>query len=412
MFTATSALVLAGCTAAPVEAGGTSSSPTVTASPEATYLSTVTVDPLLPSAERLTAGVFGTTDAQWLVASVTATSAVEDTDSTLSADATYLIAPDGTRFELPDLGDVRLDQWLPGTSLALAHEFSDAGTRVVEVDLETGQVTRPVDLDALRQDSGLEAPGASVTFVGDGTTDLLVSVSTQTAGVVERITVDGQVLVRVEQPWRTLIPSPDGRQLLAFGAAGHPVVVDAATLAVVADPADPGDSCTTWSWIDAGRWLARCLSASDEHSWFVTGVDTTPWQIPVAPPAWLYGLGGSPDGSVLLRVTEADPNSGGDVFRATPETLESVDTPLTVALRAHGTTLLGSLGDVDAERTDSGWSTPLVTSDTVTGSTITLVPIPEPDGAQSTVTFPGLPGNPGLGGLSFTADGRLDLYSD
>jgi len=93
----------------------------------------VTLDPRLPSASPLPAGLLAETDASWLLALVAPAELGDWTGS-----VHYLVSPEGDRYELPALGGVSLSQWLPGTPYALG--LGDLGTGSLEVqviDLET-----------------------------------------------------------------------------------------------------------------------------------------------------------------------------------------------------------------------------------------------------------------------------------
>lgn len=419
-------LLLAACTASPPPGGAgtgsgvvaspaatpTSAAPT-TESPEPTYLSTVTVDPLLPSADPLPAGLLATTDAGWLIATVTAWSTKEYSDDTRSADATYLVSPDGTRYELPDLGGVVLDQWLPGTSLALGLVLSEPEVAVEIVDLETGRAAATVDLDGLRRASGSDRPIIDVTFVGDGSTDLVLTASgpPSTTSVVERTSLQGEVLARADTAWYQPLPSPDGRHLLGQVAGQGPVVIDPESLSVVATPEPPpGGECLARHWLDASRWLETC-SGDASSTWLVEGLGTESWRIPVDPQAWVQALVGTAGGSVLIGVTPPG-TSSAHAFRASPDTLDPIDAPLTAMLLARGTTVIGTDNEVTDGESSSWWPTPMVAWDTTSDTTTTLVPVPADGGATSHVTPVAIPGELRSIGLLVDPDGHLGTVGD
>ena len=182
--------------------------------PEPTMVSSVTVDPRLPSAQQLPAGLLATTDADWLIATVTG-SADDESAPSGTVKVVDLISPDGVRYELPPLGAFSLDQWLPGTSLGLGIDDSAPPAALAVVDLETGEEVARPDLTGLLAD----VPGATsleATFVGDGTTDLVITVRSASAGRTVRVTLDGSVVAELDRG-----PGPDDAEPDRHRAAGR-----------------------------------------------------------------------------------------------------------------------------------------------------------------------------------------------
>lgn len=311
------------------------SSPTTT--PTVTALSTPTVDPFLPTAEPLTPGLLDTTDAAWLIAQVDAVSDAQASADAHTATATYLISPAGVRYQLPDLGnsDLTLLEWLPGTPLALATDVTDTATTVVVVDLETGYTT-PVDLAGAAADAGLTGVDVAVTFVGDGTTDLLVSMSGGVTGLSERRALGGALLASADGPAR-LVPTPDGRALLNTQAS-RPQWVDPATLQVRAQVELPDTTCWVDGWLDpTGSVLTTCPGSG----WYVANPDAATWQLPFAPSVdrGVTPVVGYPDGSVLVQIGDVSETPHTEQVTATSST--PVTIPVALALRAHGTVAVG-----------------------------------------------------------------------
>jgi hypothetical protein len=375
----------------------TTSTPSTSAPPTPEALSTPTVDPLLPTAEPLTRGLLGTTDASWLMVMVMGVSDPNGHDGR-SATATYLIDPTGVRYQLPDLpgSDQYLLQWLPGTALALASSTTDSGTSVVVVDLETGATT-PVDLEGIAAEAGLTGVNVQVTFVGDGTTDLLVSMFGGPSGLSERRTLDGTVTASADGP-AALTPTSGGRVLLNT-MTDVPQWVDPATLKPRAPVQLPDATCglSDW-WLDAtGSVLASCPDSGH----YVANPDAATWRLPVEPSVpWITPVVGYPDGTVLIRSGEV--SATPDTLRMSATTATPVEVPFAVHLWDHGTVVAGT-----ADRTGVGGDA-LVAWDIADGTTTVLVPgLTAPAGHLLSVVYG--PDRPSDHGLFIDPSGALTL---
>ena len=294
-------LVGCGATTPPTPPGGasplptaavvSSPTPTPTPSPTPVQLSTVTADPELPSALPLPAGLLAKTDASWLVALV-ATGASQQRRPL--ARVYYLVSPEGQRYELPSLGDVNLVQWLPGTTDALALRAGATGSLEVGViDLETGRRIGGLDWAALHK-AVPTATSLAVGFVGDETTDLIVSVRTAHGMRALRMATDGTVRASVDSGWSGLYPAPGGRRILAFeaGSAHQLLEVDPHTLRVIGRAMD--GEC--WpSWVDDTHWVANCPRGSNQTgpgTWYLVGPGgVSPYRYGPNPLTWCNPLG-------------------------------------------------------------------------------------------------------------------------
>ncbi len=358
-------------------------------------VSTVTVDPRLPSAQQLPAGLLATTDADWLIATVTG-SADDESAPSGTVQVVDLISPDGVRYEMPPLGAFSLDQWLPGTPLGLGIDDSAPRAALAVVDLETGaEVARP-DVTALFGD----VPGGTAveaTFVGDGTTDLIVTVRSPGAGRTLRVTLGGSVVAELDRGLVRMMPDPTGTALLAADGTAHtPVLVDLATFDEVTAPALVG-TCSPRTWLGAARWLASCGGA--EPASFVVEPSGT-WRLPVEPGADVEGLTIDADGTALVAVRSWDRGSlvADSVSRVTPTALASVDTGQAFAWGVVGSAVVGSVALPEAAAGDPilRLPAPVTAWHGADGSTAMLVPTP----LQGLVTvFPvRVPGTPVTGG--------------
>lgn len=368
-------------------------------------VSTVTVDPRLPSAQQLPAGLLATTDADWLVATVTGSSDDESAPAG-AVRVVDLISPDGVRYELPPLGAFSLDEWLPGTSLGLGVDDSVGPAALVVVDLETGEeVARP---DLARLFGGVPA-GAEleVTFVGDGTTDLVLSLRSAAAGRTVRTTLGGSVLAELDRGLVRVMPNPTGTALLAGDATSHtPVLVDLTTFDEVPVPALV-ETCSPQTWLDPTRWLAECGGAQPAS--FVAERSGA-WRLPVEPGADVVGLTVDTAGAAVVAVRSWDRGSlvADSVSRATPSTLASVDTGQAFTWGAVGTAVVGSLDLPGAgdQGPALGIPAPVTAWHPADASTAVLVPAP----LQGLVTVAPVrvPGRPVTGGwLELDGDGAV-----
>lgn len=404
-------LLLAGCTptgsapAAPATSSGAEASTVSGAPPAPTMVSTVTVDPRLPSAQQLPAGLLATTDADWLVATVTGSLEGESASSG-TVQVTDLISPDGVRYELPPLGAFRLDEWLPGTSLGLGIDASATPAALAVVDLESGdEVARP-DLATLISDVPA-ATAVEATFAGDGTTDLVLSVRSADAGRTVRTTLDGRLVAELDRGLVRMMPNPTGTALLATDAVTHAsVMVDLATFGELAVPAGVA-TCLPTTWLDEVRWLASCAGAAEGA--FVVEGDVT-WRLPVEQSADVEGLTTDADGAVVLAVRSWDQGAlvADSTAVATPTTLATLDTGQAFAWGAVGSAVVGSvvLPDVGVQGPIVGLPAPVTAWHVADGSSAVLVPAP----LQGLVTvLPArVPGRPVTGGwFELDVDGTV-----
>lgn len=259
-------------TPSPSETLAPSPTPTPTATPSATPTPTeqpepevggVTVHPSLPPAQGLPEGLLATTTREW---SLMTYEADGDVATPTSPTVVYLLAPDGTVYEVPtplDLGSGEQDgrfvtEWLAGSSLVLLHHGTAGGETWTEVaDVLTGEILMSLP--------GGQVP-ASAHFVGDGTSDVVVAVQDFTSGgqddlsvvtSMTRLTADGRVVASA--PGFTPLPlvidavvvDGTGSRLLLADAAGVRVV-DARTLATtggVGMPAYGSGGCRGATWV-------------------------------------------------------------------------------------------------------------------------------------------------------------------
>ena len=265
------ALVLGGAAFAAVlgtqgsdEPGPTPSSPTPSESPTAGAAGADYVPPAVPAVgpeALLEAGAGWALTQVWTGA-----------DAPVQWNLLFLSSPTGgaSRLELPAGVTVEfLDDWLPGTTLAVVHGVSeefDVTTSVV--DLATGEA-----LSSRTSESG---EYVEMRFVGDGSTDVVVAAGPSTdEGRAERVhtvvraTADG-AQVAASQPfalssdtlagssWGVVEVSPDASYLLTGGHAGT-LVLDAATLGPVPLVMPPDATrCDQIAWLGRASVSASC----------------------------------------------------------------------------------------------------------------------------------------------------------
>lgn len=334
----------------------------------------VTVDPHLPSAQPLPAGLLESTDSTWFVARLSGV----DGASRDVVRAYDLISPGGARYQIRDVTDTSLDQWLPGTALALGFEDTISGSvNLVVVDLETGAVVARPKVPALR-DAVLGDEELDVTFVGDGTTDLLLTVRSQSAGRMVRVSLDGTIRASLDGTLQDPLPGPRGDVALAADPdSGRVVVLDLATFKPLAEPlAD--QFCVSGRWLDATRWLAYCTG--DVETWLVVDGETS-WLVTQKAVAAVAGLAPDVDEAALLSLSDwgDDGLARTTVVRASPSGTVEVDKGQAWVWGPVGSAVLGS--PVVPDGADA-WGAPYleapVTAWHPTDATTTvLVPTPE-----------------------------------
>lgn len=402
-------LLLAGCAASgdpdlatsAVSSGSSAASTASGSTPAPTMVSTVTVDPRLPSAQQLPAGLLATTDVGWMIATVVGRAADENASSD-PARVVDLISPDGVRYELPDLGAFVPDQWLPGSPLALGVDESQPPGALAVIDLETGETVLRPDVRALV--AGLSAESLEATFVGDGTTDLVVTVRSSSAGRTVRMTLDGEVVAQVDRGLVRLMPNPSGADLLAADVvSGAPVLLDLSSLAELTLPSGAA-TCFPEAWLGGGGWLAAC--GGQAPTWSVVEPTTT-WQLPLGPGSDVRGLTTDADGAAVVALRT--PGGPDDVVRATVTDVTSEDTGEAFVWGAFGPAVVGSATLPPGGTADPVFSmpAPVTAWDVTDGSSTVLVPTPLKGVAS---VFPlRAPGTPVTGGW-FAVDGEGGVW--
>lgn len=245
-------------------------------------LGDVTVHPLLPTAEPLLEGILEGTTPAWSMVTY------YDIDVANGGDGDhptvlYLVAPDGSRFEVPtpvplmapcdfcgayaELGAAPVvADWLPGTSLAIVtpiFDDVDVSRHYQLTDLLTGEVLQSVD--------AADGEWAHMVFVGDGTSDVLVvrtypqnDILGDGVRVFERRHADGSPVAAVDidpaDQIQHFVIDQTGRRV-AFEGVGEVQVLDLLTFAEVARlPVPASDTCHadyTWGMEAPGQPLAR-----------------------------------------------------------------------------------------------------------------------------------------------------------
>ncbi len=248
-------------------------------------LGDVTVHPLLPPAQPLMEGVLEETTPAWSMVTY------YDIDVENGADGDhptvlYLVAPDGSRFEVPtpvplmapcdfcgadaEAGAAPVvTEWLPGTSLAIVtpvFDDVDVYRHYQLTDLLTGEVLQTVD--------AADDEWAHMFFVGDGTSDVLVvrtypqnDMGGDGVRVFERRHADGSLVAAFDidpaDQIQNFVVDEDGRQV-AFQGSRDVRVLDLLTFAEVSRlPVPESEACQPDYWRDmeppgeprASSWL-------------------------------------------------------------------------------------------------------------------------------------------------------------
>lgn len=296
--------------------------PTPTPSEEPTEeppqaLGDVTVHPLLPTAEPLLEGILEGTTPAWSMVTY------YDIDVANGGDGDhptvlYLVAPDGSRFEVPtpvplmascdfcsatgETGAASVvNEWLPGTSLAIVtpiFDDVDVARHHRLTDLLTGEVLQSVD--------AADGEWAHMFFVGDGTSDVLVvrtypqnDILGDGVRVFERRRADGSLVAAFDIDPADRIQHfviDDAGRRVAFEGAGEVRVLDLLTFAELARvPVPASDSCQpdyTWdmespgqpfvqAWLDEDSVVFHCgegdgvSGTTGAHLWLVDLDGTT-----------------------------------------------------------------------------------------------------------------------------------------
>ncbi|WP_258725317.1 hypothetical protein [Cellulomonas sp. NS3] len=250
-------------------------------SEEPAVLGEVTVHPLLPPAQPLRAGMLEAAGPGWHLVTVSVPWEVEPDVPDAPPPVLYLVSPSGDRFEVPTPVPLTIDSatwdggtvedWAPGSTAVVTFvstgvSLGDTRTGYLAVrDLLSGETFAEIPVP--------ETEWVGATFVGDGTTDVLVTRRVAwTEGYtqvdrVQRLTRDGVevgALGAMRQSARSdeaFVRSPDGSTLVLNDADGLRLV-RTRDLAVIGDvtvpyPDAPG-ACGVWTWWDDDRVVLRC----------------------------------------------------------------------------------------------------------------------------------------------------------
>lgn len=415
-------LVLAGCTnnttpaspetATHTQANAGTDAPVVTPR----LLSTVTVGPLLPTAEPLPEGLLARTDGTWTLVRYSAVPAGAVSEADLVR-VEYLLSPDGHRYQLP-AHPGWTEEWVPGTVRALARQTDDAGlTDVALVNLETGAWS-PVDFGpalALHQLDTRDvtvaarlAPNGSDLYVqmspsGSAEGMYLVDLNPSTGAATD--------LAHGPEGTRWITPSPDGTHVLTIGAkvsvtdtAGSPAPVTALA----------GCSPSVAGWLSDALWFEACTAGTPNDAknlYAVHTLDGQVWGVPNdGTPRHLLG---STDDTVWAahQLSAADGTLTSEVL----ERVTSGEPPAPVSLAGNqmvnfAVTDAGLFGSTDNAHSYDGYRGlpgPLYAIDAGQGTSRLVVP--EPDGADAWTDF--LSGTGGTQVLHH-ADGTLEFVGE
>ncbi len=270
----------------------TSPDPTSTKAPEPTpgptdaaVIETVTVDPHLPQAQPLRAGVLAGTGAGWAMVEYNG-SVDTEAETVEGPHVLYLVAPDGTLVQVADLTDaddsMRLLDWLPGTGrvlLSVSGKAAGDAESVRVVDLETGDVEGEIALAA-------GTYGVNASFTRPTGRNVAVWTDGDEGVSLVRYSASGEELGALADKLPSVASTPTG---YLYGPDGTFVVVGAgATFEMIpvdgsaptALPLPAGTlGCAPVRWWPDGRLLATCADDG--------GADTV----------------GDPDGTLGSRLT-------------------------------------------------------------------------------------------------------------
>ena len=237
--------------------------------PEPEILGPVTVAPLLPEVLPLRAGMLEAAGPGW--------SLVQYENEAVAGGLIYLVGPGGERYEVPTplagpgAQGGRLREWLPGTTLVLVRQWRGAGEETDVVDLLTGERLLTVHHSLAGEHP--EEYWATIAFVGDGSTDVLVSFShyvnepPTAVALTARLGLDGRELAALEDyrggnvdgTDHTL--SPDGTRF-ALHRDGGLEVLSTSDFAVVSRLASPYPNrpadCGVRRWAGPDQLLLTC----------------------------------------------------------------------------------------------------------------------------------------------------------
>lgn len=257
-------------------------------------IETVTVDPHLPQAQPLRAGVLAGTGAGWAMFEYNGTVDAES-GPVEGPHILYLLAPDGSLTQVADLTDadesMRLLDWLPGTGRVLmaVSASGDGGSESVRVlDLETGKAEGEIAL-------GGESYGVRASFTRPTGRNVAVWSDGPDGASLVRYSASGEKLTTLVEKLSEGAATSNG---YLYGPDGTFVVVGAGTTfeAVPVDGSKPTTlplpdgtiGCAPVRWWPDGRLLATC--ADDLGPDVANDPDGTLGTRLTAENAWLFDV--------------------------------------------------------------------------------------------------------------------------
>ncbi len=259
-----------------------------TAPPEPTVPEGLTVHPLLPKVQPMKADLWSQTDDGWTLGRYRAARDEADGSRVESPTVLYLVAPDGTTYEVPVPESMRrydgreatwtLRDWLPGQSRVVVTLYDpmkevsdDAPTARLVVDLATGEEL--VAYDRFR-DHVLLLPGGRTFVVRDREDGLRLAQVHDRDGVhlAEIGPFDGAPVVSGWAWSGGVGVDPSRTQLLVATSEGMSAFELPALrqLAIPAAPAPAQAPCGPYSWLEQGRLVVRCADGGVDAAGFLS----------------------------------------------------------------------------------------------------------------------------------------------
>lgn len=396
--------------------------PTKTQKPQGPKeISQVTISELLPKAKPLVEGMLSKTNQNWALLSVTgysdSYSNVENPDDIKTLGETYLLDPDGALYQLPPLeGGSSILQWLPGTRDALTYTYDEHnGAHIYLQDLETGRWMRELDFGAMDPNmKNLDSVGVEITFVGDGSTDLLMGLSSSNGiSTLERVSLGGEIKAKTDTDWLALKVSPDGTRIAKLSMEGKAVgTMNAKDLKKGKDIPKGQADCYFSEWVDSSSWISSCpvtdANGSEKYSWTLNYENGNAITVDTGMYGWVSAIGDPQDPIFYVHNPQAD--IAYKAYKLQNGKLVDFEMPLKEPIFEVGTQLLGGTTEMTGDGNYYGIQDPAFLWNPTNGRMLKV--IDELAGKALTITS-AIPSKPdaALGGISLEK-GQLEIYMD